>query len=684
MTFSALACLVYFGAGAVTASVAAVAIITGALNALLRKADSQSNALLDWIRSVLAVRQFAVASSLLFWGTALLVGGLKVSEFVATRATIKVSGFVHTKAGVLADKAAVSLTVGKFHYGTTANGGTFVFPEIHLRSPLEQATLHIDWIDPSSQSPTSVDRQVTLPLADNLDLDVTLPDSPGPLVIRYYSLSGQAIDFLLRYREVDPHFARAFGGQPFIIRNAVYDTAAKVTARFGVEFNATYLLNSALPNKFDTERDREQLASSLQRKKVFVAAKNDLPVWNFSTPTQDRIVNELKIGKEWNVTPESGKNGRFPFNLDFWRNLKATDQTWLTSETPGNDTVAAYVHMAAYLGGNSVPPGFAFCLASYEPDGCPDFESRLVPRYARLDVAVIENTSLSNLDIGTFDISEVAGSLRFSSVDAGRLRGTKKRLVPLFAQGVLKPHERLLVPIGLRFTYQDYFEEAEKEGQTEAIKFVAPPGGENLRLRKFLRANNTSIEVGLSKKTTIGHDALVAIANRTWAEPQVHEDFFYGPHISLISVFVNGKQELLRDGPVSTVAYFGGADVGSCPTVYGWTSKSAWTRFGHILTKRPNLRLAGTDYLRLWAGTNMIDIREEELETSHIDDVYIIARTDQGNRFVISPESKPRAKLHHGDVLHLIFSLPNDVVSEVLAVTGHYEREPIAKVVLRR
>jgi hypothetical protein len=324
------------------------------------------------------------------------------------------------------------------------------------------------------------------------------------------------------------------------------------------------------------------------------------------------------------------------------------------------------------------------------------------PPSLQIRVVVLENVTNGSIELGQF---------HFRSLDPGRgiltvrTRAEDEQLLASmnadsevwYKPRMLKAGEKVIVPLELIFRPGRWTDSgvgpaatrtrrracagkllADRELQTIALMYEG-------KERNVWQPENPIPLFVMPKQKFV--DGLL----REPIRPTEKEEFVYGPSIVLDSVDVNGFRYPIEPLDPINVAYYSGADIGSCPFVYTRrTTEGDWLKQGTILTGRSSKAREGTGTLKINAFDGTLRIAEEEEEISYIDELVVRGTLANGERVTLRPaDDRITYKdlrylvLKKGETVEIKFSAPNGMLGDPVEVvsSGYFElsQRPVAE-----
>ena len=532
------------------------------------------------------------------------------------------------------------------------------------------------------------------------------PPAKQPFRITFYSLQGHAVDFFLDGK-IDKNWDEVLAGKRFMVRNEVLSALRHLrrkfsSSRFGEEtfFNETAEIKDAYFN--------DDLAALYQatRKGLFVGSAGEPFPEEGSPGIAVSITEPIELipslndpSKQWRLievvadtVSETSKGVR-----------KAPNDIYTFRKYAEKGDLQAFrgVRLSdfySYITRNYFPPDFAIIELSVERvedeqavDACGgpqkvtnrgwlETNATLFGPLLRFNVAIVENISEDPLSIGRFFFKQnKSETLRTREEDRIVLDLQPFTKEALFSPGVLKPAEKLVIPLEMSLQLQNgketRFWDSPSESASDPSQFatqlakVRQSGGLRLpRLGNAPRIKPESIE-------------------RMLARPKIDfgtmTEYLYGPSVRIENVEINSYGYLIRRyDPKKLLITGAGQEVGSCPYVYTYSADAnSWFSEGVILYGRDSKSKESTDELLLKRFNGRILIRERDPEDSFIDEVEIRAIGSDGSESVLRPKigkllqaDGDYVKLSQGEELLIDFELPPNLKAEryVLVASGYY------------
>jgi hypothetical protein len=325
--------------------------------------------------------------------------------------------------------------------------------------------------------------------------------------------------------------------------------------------------------------------------------------------------------------------------LSFWRFLSQRDIYLL-------DVSQAYeADFYKYITRKGLPSDFLFATAEVQA-GCRvcGFYFVLKPPSMQFQVLVLENISSNTLDIGEFLYRDnVTASIRSEKEE-----NESQRLLPLqrknmLPQKYLLPGERVVIPSRIVFSYLDedvkaFIQEFYKSSVPQKTAQLIRQVERALRNRIRYKGDGSSCsgdgyDVTFSRKRLLEELKIPFPRKDAW-----QKTFIYGPSMTVASVEINGSPHSVRPFDPSSLVIVNGYPSGSCPHVYTYSeAEDKWVFENPILVGADAHFKERSDRIRLNNINKRVRIAEEEMETSYIDQVNIIAISENGEEKIFFP-----------------------------------------------
>jgi hypothetical protein len=297
------------------------------------------------------------------------------------------------------------------------------------------------------------------------------------------------------------------------------------------------------------------------------------------------------------------------------------------------------------------------------------------PRDFQLLIAVVENIAERPIEIGSFTLRETtAMTLRHneeSNLALGAAEAVAKRVYPL---GVLKPGEKIVLPVRIELPQSDIYGEIGKKLRTAARR------GE--RVIEDIRARgNTPIAVKDGNRFVLFQKPAASFPPQT--VPDIVERFEYGPAWRIDSVEVDGTAFEFRQHDPNNFVMIAGVGVGSCPYVFTYQPDGKlWWSEGYFLYDAISRDKKRREEKKLERFNGRVSIRELEHEVTVLDMVNLKLEDANGTVAIYKPKRAVLAEadgeellLGYGDTIELDFGLTEPAwrgKSASLIAVGYY------------
>jgi hypothetical protein len=143
--------------------------------------------------------------------------------------------------------------------------------------------------------------------------------------------------------------------------------------------------------------------------------------------------------------------------------------------------------------------------------------------------------------------------------------------------------------------------------------------------------------------------------------------YIFGPSFNLRTLRVRGTEVNVRSAPAASVAYFGSAEVGSCPFLFASNGVDEPSRIGRVLVGASKSNLIRTEEIKLPKETQSFFISEQEPEVTLLETVMVKGPSPGEEHLIASS-----VVLHPGEARE--FVIPKEIVGDVtLILRGYYE-----------
>ena len=616
-----LAAVVIFGLSLVTAAIALSATVLGIINALLAppgQGGSPQNLIVLRLKRTLNVGPYLKGLTILVWAGTLGMASYAVSKAHRETRLVAIKGVIQTAEGEPADNALVRLETPAGSRTVLAAKGEFNYDRVDPRQfSLGKAVLDIRW--KSHQMRREVDLST-----ETGALLLQFPAVSLPLRVTFFDLRSEDIDYLIQGK-ASPTLASKINGQPYIIPSNAFG------------FSKSLFANG---NEDDTSFDGNEEESS------FTGYEFDYQAFA-----------HLVKGDDWKLLLDGEGYPHLwkPANRQAGRLVSALKK--LQADPPDDFAISTF--------------GYGSCDSE---DDSVAFLSHEV-RQPRFRVAVIENTLQAPVQIGSFFLRENPETrFRDRKADAERLTVMPLRGSRLFTIEILRPGEKLLLPLSLEFEL----------GSKDLLKEDA---GQRERFRNKVQRTSSktySLDTGGGP---VDFERASLLKKLSTAEKGVRfDDYVVGPSLALASLEVNDVTYPLRTPEDGKYVMLEGTDLPStsCPFLYTFDSGAGtWVKEGHVLYGLSSWQREASDVKRLRRFDGRLLLREEEQEVSFIDLVLVRAISPQGRESTLLARderlrSADRRYIHlrQGEEVEVLFesSQISPEFTYIAVVRGYYSR----------
>lgn len=470
-------------------------------------------------------------------------------------------------------------------------------------------------------------------------------DTPPPVRVQYYSVSGHAISLLL-VGKLDSQLSKVLGGKPIVWQNAVYDELRNLHNRF-----AQPLGNLALTTD---DEELRRISDSL----AFIAAAAFREIDERSINMENAVHTSLRDplkGNGWKIafakeTPKSEllaelKSGTLAASkLIFSKRLTCAEGLELLK---GTDVADFYQHVT-----QAGCKDLSFdVVAQFRDLGCGDAGWHLSLRLPRLELrlAVVQNITGKAIKLNKLRLRAV----RANGVEALPPALAAKTVDGAVGDGTLVPEERLVVPLGLRFENAP----GPRQSASDVQSYSASEVG-NILQSKSSMANRIDL-VGVFQaedesraggnpsdgqdprfvRRSIGQIELTRIIDSYGFTPReaMEQHAYIGTVLTPEKIVVNGIERDVHTVNLGGLYISDHYEGGSCPYVYARLAGEQRQFLGEILIGRDSESKSGTNLKSLPSWPQEIILSEEEDETTFLRSARAICETQAGEQHVRLP-----------------------------------------------
>lgn len=575
-------------------------------------------------------RLFPIYASTLTLTTLTLIGYTGYQLYYEAN-KINIEGIVVSTSGDPIDKATVVLYLQKEPQTLSTSSGKFNFTKIDIhKEPSKQIEIEAKWKEASAK--------VTIDVSNGppKNLVIKLPVGNPPFRVTYYKLGGHAAFFLAK-GELDKEWEEKLSGQPNIIPNNVYNYFNLLVNNFSAQFS------EIVYKKGDQMPAAHPLTEKYSGRSVFVGGW----IKPISVPLrQDDFRGLMEHQKGWNIeaNPYHNTNTNDYKSILFWHFISRDELLTMTSRDRQYDEYFNKWHeFYQTITKDSSPDDFAIISMSY--DDCGEYiTSYLSTRWLEMRFALLENTSPYTININKFSVKENnIEKLRTRQANLSTYKNTKAEDKSLFTQQLLRPEERILIPIEITFAFRKDDDNnlknvfldptsvakrsqmAEWLKTTDLIRFQV----KELDFKTFSE-NNTVFDLPSSY--------LVEMLNSPRMNPYIDKEYIYGPSMKIESVEIDNVTYQFREFDPQKVVVRSSEETGSCPYVFTYNQKEkSWVNEGHILYGYVTKDKEAYYEKALANFDGRIILKEIDPEISYLDSVFIKVKYADGTQKYLYP-----------------------------------------------
>jgi hypothetical protein len=645
------------GSALFVAVVGVLGITVTIVSQLLSSPRSHNNWPVSTAKAFLNVPPFLKGATIIVWLVTLSIWsyvGFAGYRAYRDRQKVTLEGIVLSARGNPVDKATVVLLLKGGYLETISSNGKFSFAKTDLSGEdTRQLKIHARL--------GSKEGEVEIDLSKGVPKNILIKLSPGdpPFRITYFVLERHAIDFLLQGK-MDSQWEEKLAGQPFIVPNEVYDSLSRLIKSF----------SSELPEMSDfgfykVERgvrsNQQSMPTDKGIKSYFVGSYDGADVDLTGIP---ELLNTITSDQQWKLFLAPTLKQELPYPLIFRKFVNRSELSLLSNRPIGK--------FYSYITREYMPEDFGY-LEVYLSGVCGDDPpwsayARYVGRSLSLRIAVVENIANEPIRIGKFAIKENDdGSVYTQEENKARLAKKELRHEALFPMEMLKPGEKMVIPIEMRL--------AGGKQERSAGPVVA---ANDQYLYDKIRTRGQWNFGEISIPSTV----LEMMLSRSTQMVALDREYLLGPSIMVESLEVDNVEFPFRQFDPSKIVIFDEMDSGSCPYVYTYSPQDkTWRNEGVILRGKIGKQRESLDEKVLTRFDGRILIKERDQEDSFIDSVFLRVIYDNGDETIVCPSNKllcsvdgNRSRLRQGEKLSLFFDVPKrgNVQKYVLSAVGYY------------
>jgi len=509
------------------------------------------------------------------------------------------------------------------------------------------------------------------------------PPNNRPFRVSYRLLKESAVDLLLDGR-IDKRWDEALSGKNYIVQNDVFKTLTRLMKMFSSRrFNPLGLSGGLSDAKSYYDDPKLARLYRITRKPLFVGSGGQPtesgPEGVLTARDLEALVRSLNDPtQQWRLAELNRSSDTYVFR-------KFIDKRDFILFSP-----AMLLSFYSYITRDYLPPDFAVLdlgLARDEPCGGgqlgkPYIIGELIGPLLGLNIAIIENVSKDPITIGrSFFKENGVEQLRRRDEDRVVLESSSFITQNLFPPAVLKPGEKLVVPLELLLTVDDDaaglwgFFHRPKTSEDNPADFTS-------ELAEIKRAGGLRFP-GLPRSSVVTAESVERMLQMPKIDFLATKEYLYGPSISIEGMEINSYGYLVRHfDPTKLLITSGGDDVGSCPYVYTYSkSDKSWLSEGVILYGNNSKLRESSDVKPLLRFDGRVLIKEKDPEHSFIDLIQIRAIGSDGSETILYPKNvklrvadEDYVELQRGEQLRVDFEIPAGLIAEkyLLEAKGYY------------
>lgn len=453
-------------------------------------------------------------------------------------------------------------------------------------------------------------------------------NEPPKFRVRYFDVEGYAIDFLMKGM-VDEKMEKDLAGQPFIVPNEVFNEMKFLIEKFSTHTEIPHLI----------DKEHNYLEIEVKGKYLGII---DLDI---EIEADQYTLSSIQSQPDWNIywTGDQGDKKKYlpeikkrKINAEYFSFWKFADKKYLNKfnrEFSETDSMRLY----DFITEKYLPPDFSIVNLNYNL--CPEgvWMINLINRIPVLKVAVIENISNSQIELGDF-------FLRKNSKEQLRTReddyaAIEKKLIEnesLFPLRILAPREKILIPVDIYFKYNKWNKEFIRKLMS---KNSIPDEINKINGTESISIIEESYRDKIPRIKSISLENFKKIISKKRVDTSVDKEFIYGTSVSVEQVAVDGKIYPFRTNDKKSFVLYWSSELGSCPYAYTYSPEiKQWLSEGHILYGKSSKRREGWDSIKLKRFTGKIIIKENDPEVSFIDLLRIRVKNPDAKEQILLPK----------------------------------------------
>jgi hypothetical protein len=479
--------------------------------------------------------------------------------------------------------------------------------------------------------------------AATVDSERVIRDSSGPLVsLRYVTLRRHALPLLLNR---DPALNVFLGSRAkvHVAENEALAALAEMAKRYPVTLPPGYTYSDVNYTKnVDASRTRTQIRGTYENFSFFLLPSEYFP--DAYIADINRVLRNAGMAFWGSEYDESEPLPRLYENLSqgfvsgegmaFHGHMEpALLLDYLRGDEYSKDSLPFYEDLLK----RKVPPDFF--EMSVEFNECGDgWSVNVSPRSMSFKVLILENVSSRSLQVGDLVVKTAADVPIGPALDeAGMIPKRMGESAPVS----LAPGDQMILPMHLSFPTRLPDESSLWILRSDEFWLVRP---DRSRVEAALRPFS---EVGFRSFSMIG-DERPPIDFRLSKEQFLRccfnpvrgsgKDYYFGPVVLPTSARIDGADHSLSRFEPDSVLVSAAYEMGSCPTIYAVDRWQQRKRVGHFLTGRGTPEKEGYYRMPLPEFGGVLDIVEEDSETSYFRWLRVRYRDEGGEVRYADPD----------------------------------------------
>ena len=436
------------------------------------------------------------------------------------------------------------------------------------------------------------------------------PDVPPKVRIQYFDVKGYAISYLLQ-GFLDENLQKSLGGKPVVSKNMVFKQIEKLQSEYGEPPS-----EPLLSNELD-ESGLSKLPRSTYIMPFSIGRSYDI--------TDDEFISNVFLGN-----PLRGADWSVAFNRGLTKNE-------ISSSIKSKKIPVDYITFTKKLSCKELDYPATELLKRIDSENCLGMKFEVTAQYdqscsdgwngiVNIPGLSLELLILSNISDKPIKIDKI----KYSSVNANGSNVFKdSQAAPqsdIVGDGTLLPSERLVIPIGLRFS-----QDSTQEGITEVFS------QEEIRLNdiQINKGQDVNLEVYSSNENvrqTVGRIGLGDLKERYTKQEHTKNDGlpYIGTKLAIQSIDVDGVSQEVHPIRLGSMYISESVPGASCPYVTLVDKDGSKTSIGKTLVSRDNKSKQGWDVISLKEWPDSIIIEERDAETTYLKDIYLVCEHHNG------------------------------------------------------